>query len=173
MSTINESPPPTYTKEAPQQTATEERHVQSDEESAVVKTQDGVKAMEAVSMTWSKWGLIVAYLGIFLMAFSTSLEAQTTFSYSAFATSSFQSHSLLSTVTVVQSVVLAVMKPIMSKVSDVTGRLEAFTLSIVLFVLGFIQQAASTSIDSYASAQIFYSAGSTGVQILQQIFIAD
>lgn len=63
MSTINESPPPTYTKEAPQQTATEERHVQSDEESAVVKTQDGVKAMEAVSMTWSKWGLIVAYLG--------------------------------------------------------------------------------------------------------------
>ncbi|TLS24439.1 hypothetical protein PpBr36_09020 [Pyricularia pennisetigena] len=173
MSATNESPPPTYSKEPPQQMATEEPRIQSDEESAADKPQDGVRAMEAVSLTWSKWGLIIAYLGIFLMAFSTSLEAQTTFALSAFATSSFQSHSLLSTVTVIQSVVLAVMKPIMSKLSDVTGRLEAFTLSIVLFVLGFIQQASSTNIDSYASAQIFYSAGSTGVQILQQIFIAD
>ncbi|KAI6381594.1 hypothetical protein MCOR25_001070 [Pyricularia grisea] len=173
MSTINESPPPTYNKAAPQHTATEDPHIQSDEESTDNNKQDGVRAMEAVSLTWSKWGLIIAYLGIFLMACSTSLEGQTTYAFSAFATSSFQSHSLLSTVTVVQSVVLAVMKPIMSKLSDVTGRLEAFTLSIVLFVLGFIQQAASTNIDSYASAQIFYSAGSTGVQILQQIFIAD
>lgn len=33
--------------------------------------------------------------------------------------------------------------------------------------------AASTDVQTYASAQIFYSAGSTGLQILQQIFIAD
>lgn len=33
--------------------------------------------------------------------------------------------------------------------------------------------AASTNVQTYASAQIFYSAGSTGLQILQQIFIAD
>lgn len=33
--------------------------------------------------------------------------------------------------------------------------------------------AASTNVQTYASAQIFYSAGSTGLQILQQVFIAD
>lgn len=33
--------------------------------------------------------------------------------------------------------------------------------------------AASNNVQAYASAQIFYSAGSTGLQILQQVFIAD
>lgn len=33
--------------------------------------------------------------------------------------------------------------------------------------------AASSNVQTYASAQLFYSAGSTGLQILQQVFIAD
>ncbi|KAL8370106.1 hypothetical protein RB595_000466 [Gaeumannomyces hyphopodioides] len=137
------------------------------------EAQDGVKAIEAVAMTWSKWGLIVAYIGIFLMAFATSLEGQVSYSMSVFATSSFSSHALVSTVLVVQGVVMAVIKPIMAKVGDVFGRLEAFSASVLLYVLGYVQQAASRGVDSFASAQIFYSAGSTGTQILQQVFIAD
>lgn len=42
---------------------------------------------------------------IFLMAFCTSLEGQTVMSLSAYATSSFSKHSLISTVLVVQNVV--------------------------------------------------------------------
>ena len=36
-----------------------------------------------------------------------------------------------------------------------------------------MQMAGSNNVKTFASAQIFYSAGSTGLQILQQIFIAD
>lgn len=61
----------------------------------------------------------------------------------------------------------------MAKVADVFGRLEAFSFSILLFVIGYIQQATASNISTYAAAQIFYSAGSTGLQVLQQIFIAD
>jgi MFS family permease len=61
----------------------------------------------------------------------------------------------------------------MAKIADVFGRLEAFCFSIFLCVLGYIQMAASQNVQTYASAQIFYSAGSTGLQILQQVFIAD
>lgn len=61
----------------------------------------------------------------------------------------------------------------MAKVADVFGRFEAFCLSILIYVLGYVQMAASTNVQTYASAQIFYSAGSTGLQILQQVFIAD
>lgn len=85
-------------------------------------TQAGVKNIEAVSMTWTKWGLIMAYIrytkdvlhlrilcantgSIFLMAFTTSLEGQVVLSLSVFATSSFNNHSLISTVYVVQGVV--------------------------------------------------------------------
>ena len=61
----------------------------------------------------------------------------------------------------------------MAKVANVFGRLEAFTFSILLYVLGYIQMAGSNNVRAFASAQIFYSAGSTGLRILQQIFIAD
>jgi MFS family permease len=61
----------------------------------------------------------------------------------------------------------------MAKVAHVFGRLEAFAVSILLFVVGYIQMATATNIQTYAVAQIFYSAGSTGLQILQQVFIAD
>lgn len=87
--------------------------------------QDGVRRIEAVSRTWTKWGLMIAYLrfvdqqrglamtrrvvnprrSIFLMAFTVSLEGQVTYSLAAFAVSSFNNHSLLSTVYVIQGVV--------------------------------------------------------------------
>ncbi len=53
------------------------------------------------------------------------------------------------------------------------GRFEAFTFAIFILIIGYIQQAGSNSVRTYASAQIFYAAGLQGVQILQQIFIAD
>ena len=61
----------------------------------------------------------------------------------------------------------------MAKIANVFGRLEAYSISIVLYMLGYIQQAASNNVETFASAQIFYSAGFTGQLILQQIFIAD
>ena len=61
----------------------------------------------------------------------------------------------------------------MAKFANVFGRLEAFSISVVVYVIGYIQMAGSKNVQTFASAQIFYSAGSTGLQVLQQIFIAD
>ncbi|BCS30258.1 siderochrome-iron transporter MirC [Aspergillus puulaauensis] len=144
-----------------------------DDKSSIDSVQEGVRKIEAINLTWTTRTLIIAYISIFLMAFCTSLEGQTIMSLSAYATSSFSKHSLISTVLVVQNVVNAVIKPPMAKIADVFGRFEAFCLSILIYVLGYIQMAASTNVQTYASAQIFYAAGSTGLQILQQVFIAD
>ncbi|KAH7419589.1 siderophore iron transporter-like protein [Cadophora sp. MPI-SDFR-AT-0126] len=116
-------------------------------------TQNGVRNMEAVAMTWTKWGLIFAYIRCVRQVQSVSV----------FATSSFQTHSLISTVYVVQGVVNAVIKTPMAKVADVFGRLEAFSCTILLYVPGYIQMAVSTNVETFAAAQIFYSAGSTGL----------
>lgn len=102
--------------------------------------QHGVKNIEAVSQTWTKWALVAAYAGyvfrhrcdpvhegpgselapsdfwsnpwlinvpfsVFLLAFFTSLESQTTINLTVYATSAFSLHSLVSTVLVVQGVV--------------------------------------------------------------------
>ena len=61
----------------------------------------------------------------------------------------------------------------MAAIANVFGRLEAFSISVLLYVLGYIQQAASNNVRAFASAQIFYSAGGTGLRILSQIFVAD
>ncbi|KAL4874132.1 siderophore iron transporter mirC [Aspergillus spectabilis] len=153
-----------------------EGYVSDDGDSAVTSVdsvQEGVRKIEAINLTWTTQSLVIAYISIFLMAFCTSLEGQTIMSLSAYATSAFSKHSLISTVLVIQNVVNAVVKPPMAKVADVFGRFEAFCVSILIYVLGYIQMAASTNVQTYASAQIFYAAGSTGLQILQQVFIAD
>jgi hypothetical protein len=61
----------------------------------------------------------------------------------------------------------------MGKIADVFGRLEAFTITIFLYTVGYIQQAASNNVQTFASAQIFWAAGFNGLQVLQQIFVAD
>ncbi|MCJ1422296.1 hypothetical protein MMC29_000176 [Sticta canariensis] len=135
--------------------------------------QPGVKNIEAISQTWTQSSLISAYIGIFLLAFFTSLEAQTTINLTVYATSAFKLHSLVSTVLVVQNVVNAVAQPPMAMFANVFGRFEAFTFSVFLYILGYIQMAGSNGVRAFASAQIFYSAGSTGIRILTQIFVAD
>ena len=122
------------------------------------------------------------------------MEAQTTLQLKTVATSVFGAMGLLATVTLIQTVILgkcsvsnrdilpsgqtltiisAVVKPPMAKISDVFGRLEAFTISVLIYIIGYIQMAAANNVKTFASAQIFYSAGSTGLQILEQVFIAD
>ncbi|VUC33960.1 unnamed protein product [Clonostachys rosea] len=135
--------------------------------------QDGIKAIEAISQAWTRTALVIAYFSIFLMAFVTSLEGQVINSLVVFVTSSFENHSMVSTINVVQGVINAVVKPPMAKVADVFGRTEAFCVSIALYTLGYIVMASSQGVSNYAAAQIFYSAGSTGLMILQQVFIAD
>lgn len=61
----------------------------------------------------------------------------------------------------------------MAMFANVFGRFEAFTFSVFLYILGYIQMAGSNGVRAFASAQIFYSAGSTGIRILTQIFVAD
>ncbi|KAF3933507.1 hypothetical protein ABW20_dc0101282 [Dactylellina cionopaga] len=135
--------------------------------------QAGVQKVEAIALTWTQTSLWVAYASILLMATSTSLEAQTTYLYASYALSGFFSHSLLATISIVTGVMYAVVKPPMAKIADVFGRFEAFAIAILFYVLGYIMLAASNSVETYAGAQVFYAAGATGLQILQQVFVAD
>jgi MFS family permease len=67
----------------------------------------------------------------------------------------------------------AVIKPPFGKIADVFGRLESFTIAIILYTIGYILQASSANVRTFASAQIFWSAGFNGIQMLTQIFVAD
>jgi hypothetical protein len=45
---------------------------------------------------------------------------------------------------------IAVVKAPMAKIGDVFGRMEAFLLSIILYVAGYVQMAVSTNVETYA-----------------------
>ncbi|KAF2157651.1 putative siderophore-dependent iron transporter [Myriangium duriaei CBS 260.36] len=141
--------------------------------SSTASPQAGVRRLEVIASTWSKSSLLTAYLGLYLMAYVTSLEGQVTLNLAVFATSAFRAHSLIATVLVVQAVVLSVVKPPMAKIADVFGRFEAFSVCVCLFTIGYIMEAGANNVKTYAASAIFYSAGQTGLQILQQIFVAD
>jgi MFS family permease len=67
----------------------------------------------------------------------------------------------------------AVIKPPMGKIADVFGRLEAFTITIFAYTIGYCMQAGSNNVQTFAGAQIFWAAGFNGLGVLQQIFVAD
>ncbi|KAK9448576.1 major facilitator superfamily domain-containing protein [Limtongia smithiae] len=133
----------------------------------------GVHKAEILSQLWSQHGLHVAYIGLFCLAFTTSLSGQVAALLTPFATSEFHAHSLLATVSVVQGILFAVVKTPMAKIANAFGRLEAFVLSLVLISVGYLQMALAGGVIAYASAQLFSASGTTGLLILQQIFVAD
>ena len=45
---------------------------------------------------------------------------------------------------------IAVVKAPMAKIGDVFGRMEAFLLSVLLYVAGYIQMAVSNNVETYA-----------------------
>ncbi|KAH8152683.1 uncharacterized protein LAJ45_03524 [Morchella importuna] len=142
-------------------------------DTASIEKTAGVAKIEGVTLAWSKVGLWTAWAGIMLLAVAVSLDSQTIYSYQPMATSTFGAHSLLATIGTVQNIMYAVTKPPVAKIADVFGRFEAFTFSVVLLTLGFILEAASQDIGTFAAAQIFYVAGQVGIQFMQQIFAAD
>ncbi|CEI61326.1 Siderophore iron transporter mirA [Fusarium venenatum] len=123
--------------------------------------------------SWSKKALIIAFTGLFATTFITSFLKYATKVYDAYATSAFQRHSALATANVVGTIIGLVTYPIMAKFSNVFGRAEGLTFSILFLVLSQIMYAACQNIETYIAGGIFEAIGDTGYVIMQQLFIAD
>ncbi|GAA5830894.1 hypothetical protein JCM11251_001114 [Rhodosporidiobolus azoricus] len=67
----------------------------------------------------------------------------------------------------------AVSQPPVAKIADVAGRLEAYSLCLFLYVIGYIVVASAPSIYAYAAGASINVLGITGLFLLQNIIIAD
>ncbi|WWC86118.1 uncharacterized protein L201_000989 [Kwoniella dendrophila CBS 6074] len=133
----------------------------------------GVAKVEAIQAVWgptSKWFLFV---GIGLSAYIYSLDGVTTWQYLNYATSSVLKHSVSGTISTANAIIIAVGKPLMAKLADVVGRAETFVIVTVLYTIGYIVIATANDVNQIAGGQVLYSFGYTGLQMLQQIVIAD
>lgn len=96
-----------------------------------------------------------------------------TSTYTAYATSAFKQHSLLSAARVVATVTNLLTYPITAKLADAFGRGELFAFSLGLSTLALVFYAACRNIETYFVGVLLDSIGGVGFSIMQQIFIAD
>ncbi|KAF5338766.1 hypothetical protein D9611_013329 [Ephemerocybe angulata] len=135
----------------------------------------GVKAVEATHRVFGKYSIWALFISLGLAAYIYSLDGTTTYSYLNFATSAFDDHSLISTIQVVQGIVIAVGKPVIAKIADVQSRGFASRdeYPVVFYVVGYIVIASAQRVQTVAGGIIVYACGYTGLQLLTQIIIAD
>lgn len=112
-------------------------------------------------------------ISIFLTSFILALDATTTYSYQPYATSSFNRHSMVSTLTIANSVIGAVCQPFIAKISDISSRPTTYAVVLVLYVIGFIITACSPTIAAYVIGSVFIAIGQSGLSLMNSIVVAD
>ncbi|SNX84542.1 related to siderophore iron transporter mirc [Melanopsichium pennsylvanicum] len=116
---------------------------------------------------------LLVYSAIFCVAYVTSLDSNTGYLYLNFACSEYGALASFSTVAIVQQMVFAIAKPPIAKLSDVVGRPQAYVLSLVFYVCGYVIVVTTASLRGLIGGICVQSAGTTGIQVLQSIIIAD
>ncbi|KAG8744344.1 hypothetical protein FRC10_010324 [Ceratobasidium sp. 414] len=142
----------------------------------------GVRKAEAAQKVITGKHKVFLVISIALAAYMYSLDGSTTWTYLAFAGSALNNHSLIATVQVAQSIIVACGKPFIAKSADALSRPMAYGLVAIdrsvfllvfFYVLGYIIIASAKSIGTVAGGIVLYAVGYTGLQLLLQIIIAD
>ncbi|CAG8951611.1 hypothetical protein HYFRA_00005411 [Hymenoscyphus fraxineus] len=135
--------------------------------------QEGVKDVEAITMTWSRTHLYIAYICIWIIYFVDAMNSGVTGALTPYVTSSFQQHSLTAATSIMSSIIGGLWKLPLAKILDLWGRPQGFLMMSTVLTLGLIMMAACNNVQTYAAAQVFYWTGYNGLVYTMSIFIAD
>ncbi|KAL0569960.1 hypothetical protein V5O48_012001 [Marasmius crinis-equi] len=138
---------------------------------------EGVNRMEAVYRAsqgpggrTTMWALGISVL---VCAWAYSLDSSTTSNYAPFVTSGFQQHSNISALAIATKIIGSVCKPFLAKISDITSRPYTYILVLVLYVVGYIIVATCKTFAAYVVGEVFVAIGSNGLDLLNDIIVAD
>lgn len=133
----------------------------------------GVRQVEAITLTWTKPHLIVAYICMFLLYFTNAFQSSITYNLSAYVVSGFDLHSLIPVIAIVSNVMTGAAYLPVAKLLDLWGRPGGFALMASISTLGLILTAVCTNIETYCAAQVFYSIGFSGMIYSIDVITAD
>ncbi|KAM3084814.1 hypothetical protein ACMFMG_003264 [Clarireedia jacksonii] len=130
-----------------------------------VAVESGVVRVEVMQAVWGRNGRWILIAG--------ELDNSTVYIYQTYATSSFNQLQYLSTLATAGSLIFAVIKPPIAKLSNIIGRGETYILTISCYLLSYVLCASAKSIHAYAAGYIFYCVGQSGTNIMNDIIISD
>lgn len=158
---------------SPTKDAVHEVESSDDDQQINVTFQPGVQDIEAVTITWSRTWLIVAYILIWITYFIQGLVTGVTGALLPYVTSAFAEHSLTPTTGILSAVIGGVTNLSIAKVLDIFGRSQGYLLCIVLCTIGLVMSAACNNVEAYAASQVFYTVGINGIGYSLSVFVAD
>ncbi|KAF7909328.1 uncharacterized protein EAF01_003046 [Botrytis porri] len=135
--------------------------------------QRGVQEVEAVALTWTKSMLIAVFLNMWLLYFVNAMQSSICYNLIPFATSAFESHSLITVINIVANAMTAAIYIPLAKMLDLWGRAEGFLLMVLFSTIGLIMMAACNNIATFCAAQVFYSIGFGGLIYSVDVITAD
>lgn len=133
----------------------------------------GAAKIEAVEAVGGRKGRYLLYAGLAMIMTIYELDTSTVGTYRNFATSDFDHLSMLATLNTAASIISAVCKPPIAKVSDVLGRAEAYIFALACYIISYTLCASSKSFNTYAGGYVFYSIGQAGTAILNATVVSD
>ncbi|KAM4055880.1 hypothetical protein HRG_002806 [Hirsutella rhossiliensis] len=133
---------------------------QLEAESAVDQNaQEEARIAESMTLSWSRSSLIIVYICMWLLYFSSALRSLPTANLSPFVLSGLQKHSLLPVIGVVTSVMTGATYIPLAKILSLWDRTAGFSAMAALATLGMVFMAACNTFELYAAAYVFYSLG--------------
>ncbi|KAJ7032462.1 hypothetical protein C8F04DRAFT_1221920 [Mycena alexandri] len=119
------------------------------------------------------WKIWMLYGSMAHISFLYALSETTTSTYEVFAASSFKSHSLIGAIAVVVSITSGIAQPFLAKITDFSSRGMALSVAVLVYAVGYIVVASSTTIQAVASGEVIYGIGNMGIDLMTSIILAD
>ncbi|KAB8074307.1 major facilitator superfamily domain-containing protein [Aspergillus leporis] len=135
--------------------------------------QDGVIQAEAITLTWTKTSLGLAYTLMWCLYCVNAFQSSITGNLSAYVTSGFSAHSLIPLIYIVSSVMSAATYMPLAKILNLWDRSVGFAIMTVFATIGLILSATCTNIATYCASQVFYSVGFAGIIFSIDVITAD
>jgi MFS family permease len=110
---------------------------------------------------------------MWLLYFVNAFQSSILYNLVPFATSAFETHSLLTVIYIVSNAMTAAIYIPLAKILDLWGRAEGFLLMIAFATLGLILMASGTGLPAFCAAQVFYSIGFGGMTYSIDVITAD
>ncbi|KAK8126965.1 major facilitator superfamily domain-containing protein [Apiospora kogelbergensis] len=118
MDKIEETRPSPNGSQGPVSTADDEK---PEPELPSEDAQQGVHDVEAVTLSWSRGTLIAVFLNIWCLYLTNAFQSSILSNLVAYATSDFESHSLINVIQVVASAMTAAVYVPLAKILDIWG----------------------------------------------------